>query len=425
MKILSETIRYGFFALPASISLLVLQVYMPSRIAELGILSFSAIGVLFFIARLIDTVSDPLIGYLSDRIALPFCRRKAWLFFFTPFFVVVFSMLRDPPETFMSLLVILSSCYIFGTCLLVPYYAWGTEIKDGYTAFNDLSASRATFGLIGTTTALAAPTILNLGNSTQTMIEVSFSLAVGGFLLSLIFFSSIEDKVQKNTGVKNSLYDIFSVFKRGSAFNILIFSQLLNGIANALPATLFLLFSTHVLQDRALVGPLLILYFLSAIVAIPLWNKAIRHYTKEHCWRIAMITAAIIFMGTLFVTPDRVWLFALITFITGMMAGADLSLPASMLSDLVNAERKQTNKQRASIYFAVWGTTSKITLALAVGIAFPLLDIGTSFNINAKEAINKEWLIGMYALIPACLKLLSVWSLRKYRVPQNTSIKAQ
>ena len=47
-----DLLRYGFFSLPAAISLLTMQVYMPAFLAENPAFSFSLIGLLFFGARL-------------------------------------------------------------------------------------------------------------------------------------------------------------------------------------------------------------------------------------------------------------------------------------------------------------------------------------------------------------------------------------
>jgi GPH family glycoside/pentoside/hexuronide:cation symporter len=134
-------------------------------------------------------------------------------------------------------------------------------------------------------------------------------------------------------------------------------------------------------------------------------------------------------MGTVFVDQSNVTLFVWITIITGLMAGADLNLPPSMLADLVDQDEQDNNSRRTGVYYAVWGTTSKLTFAIAIGIAFPLLDAGTFLSTatgvstaeaapvqDAASAINTLWLTLIYAFIPACLKLLSVWSLRKYRI---------
>ncbi|MEL0068532.1 MAG: MFS transporter [Gammaproteobacteria bacterium] len=421
-------IRYGLFAFPAAIALLTMQVYLPTYLSQTSGLSFTLIGVIFLLARLVDTISDPLIGYWSDRTPERLGKRRIWLVVGTPIFMVIFYGLLFIPYTPVLLFAMLSLWYIAGTALIVPYYAWGAEIQSGYNQYTRFTSSRAIFGLLGSLAALILPTLIITDNNIADTIELSISLAAVSFVIALAFIYTVPNHTE-NVPEQTRLTSAFKVFKSGSLFNTLIFSQLVNGVANALPATLFILFCTHVLNAPDMVGPLLVLYFLMAAITIPIWGWAGNKWGKENCWRVAMSVAAIVFMGTVFVDQSNVTLFVWITIITGLMAGADLNLPPSMLADLVDQDEQDNNSRRTGVYYAVWGTTSKLTFAIAIGIAFPLLDAGTFLSTatgvstaeatpvqDTASAINPLWLTLIYAFIPACLKLLSVWSLRKYRI---------
>ncbi len=415
--------RYGFLAFPAAVCLLTMQVYLPTYLSQESGLSFTTIGVIFLVARLVDTISDPLIGYWSDRTPAKWGKRRSWIIVGTPLFMVIFYSLLHIPYTPIVLLAALSLWYIAGTAVIVPYYSWGAEIESGYSEYTRFTSSRAIFGLMGSLAALLLPTVVLTGNDTTATIELSIMLAVVTFLIAIVLIFSLPNNTETIPD-KSRLLASFKVFKRGSLFNTLIFSQLVNGVANALPATLFILFSTHVLNAPDMVGPLLVMYFLTAAITIPFWAWAGNKWGKELCWRIAMSIAAVVFMGTVFVDENNVTLFIWITIITGLMAGADLNLPASMLADLVDEDEATNKSRRTGIYYAIWGTTSKLTFAIAIGIAFPLLDAGTFIStatgVQTAEAIAKSvnpfWLTMIYAFIPACLKLLSVWSLRNYQL---------
>ena len=76
---------YGALALPLAALNLPLYVYLPTFYsAELG-LDLAARGwVVLLLARLFDTVIDPLMGELSDRLATPLGHRRPWLILATP-----------------------------------------------------------------------------------------------------------------------------------------------------------------------------------------------------------------------------------------------------------------------------------------------------------------------------------------------------
>ena len=87
---MANLFKYGFFSFPAAISLLIMQIYIPSYIAQMGVFSLTAIGMVFFAARLIDMVSDLLIGYASDITPTKYGRRRIWILLGTPVFLLVF-----------------------------------------------------------------------------------------------------------------------------------------------------------------------------------------------------------------------------------------------------------------------------------------------------------------------------------------------
>lgn len=408
-------VRYGFFSFPAAVSLLTMQVYMPAFLSQNPAFSFTLIGIIFFLARILDTVSDPVIGYLSDNTNFFLGKRRSWLVIATPLFILVFYHLISPIQNPTILFLLIASWYILGTSLLVPYFAWGAEIKNGYKAHNHFTAARVFFGLIGSIGALLIPALLFTGMTDLKRLEVNVNIVAIGLIIALILMLKLPDSSSRK---RNSLSftSAFAVFKKGSHFNQLIISQFFNATANAVPATLFVLFSTHILNRADLAGPILVLYFLLAAVSIPFWLKVSNKWPKEKCWRTAMIIASIVFMATIFVDADTIWLFIAIVVVTGFMAGADLCLPGSMLADLVEIDKNENGKSRSGTYFAFWGTLSKFSLAVAIGITFPLLDLGILAQNTVNTEINKTWLLIMYGFIPTLLKLISVACFATYKL---------
>jgi len=407
--------KYGLFSFPAAISLLIMQIYIPSFIAEMGIFSLTTIGIIFFAARLVDMVSDLLVGYASDKTPPEYGRRRIWILIGTPIFLLIFYQLLAIPTTVWSLFFITALWYIAGTCMIVPYYTWGTEIETGYNAHTKYTGTRVIFGLIGTLCALILPTLLMPDAPLNEVLNFNFILITFFFMIAIVLLIFLPDAGRVNAESTN-LQDIILIFKKGSPFNQLIISQLFNGIANALPATLFIFFTTYVLKRSDLAGPLLVFYFLAAVISVPIWVKLTKIWPKERCWQIAMITAAVTFLAVLLVDEQTINLFIVITLITGLMAGADLSIPASMLADIIESDANKTGHRRPGIYFAVWGTTSKLTFALAIVIAFSLLGMEIFEPSQDNILVDTNWLIILYALLPSIFKILSVVLLARYNL---------
>lgn len=407
--------KYGLFSFPAAISLLIMQIYIPSFIAEMGIFSLTTIGIIFFAARLIDMVSDLLVGYASDKTPPEYGRRRIWILIGTPIFLLIFYQLLAIPTTAWSLFFITALWYIAGTCMIVPYYTWGTEIETGYNAHTKYTGTRVIFGLIGTLCALILPTLLMPDAPLDEILNFNLIFITFFFFMAIVLLIFLPDAGRVDAESTN-LRDIILIFKKGSPFNQLIISQLFNGIANALPATLFVFFTTYVLKRPDLAGPLLVFYFLAATISVPIWVKLTNIWPKERCWKIAMVIAAVTFLAVLLVDEKTISLFVVITIITGMMAGADLSIPASMLADIIDDDANKTGYRRPGIYFAVWGTTSKLTFAFAIVIAFSLLGMEIFEPSEENILVDTNWLIILYALLPPIFKIVSVVLLSRYNL---------
>lgn len=411
-------INYGLLSFPAAISLLLMQVYIPPFIAEQGILSITIIGLVFFAARLVDTVSDPLIGYLSDKTPLKTGKRRIWILVSVPLFLIVFYLIILLPKSEYHLLLLASLWYILGTAIIIPYYTWGSELSSNYNDYTKWTSVRVVFGLVGSIAALILPVLVLNNPSTVDILEFTLCFIAFSFLVAILLILKVPDNaVVKHDGF--SVITAFSIFKKGSLFNKLILSQFFNGIANALPATLFVFFVTYVLKRSDLVGPLLVLYFLCAALSAPLWIKLSQKWSKEAAWKFAMTLASIVFLGVLLVDESALVLFISITIFTGFMAGADLCLPSAMLADLIDVDEYETGNRRPGIYFAIWGTISKLTLAFAIGISFLILGLKMFEPNSQSELVDVTILTLLYALLPATLKLVAIAIMRGYELSSD------
>jgi len=184
-------------------------------------------------------------------------------------------------------------------------------------------------------------------------------------------------------------------------------------MANGLPATLFILFVTHVLQIPERVGPLLLVYFLAGVVAIPFWLWLSYQLGKHRAWSCSMIWACLAFVWVPLLGPGDFWPFLIICTLSGLSLGADLALPSSIQADVVDLDWLESGRRRTGLFFAVWGMATKVSLALAVGFAFPVLDwLGFSADgDNSPRALLG--LAALYGLVPVLIKfgaIALVWN---------------
>ncbi|MDB5595212.1 MAG: putative symporter YjmB [Hyphomicrobiales bacterium] len=404
------------YALPAlSLAILTLPLYVlvPAFYARELALPLAAVGQPLLAVRLVDALSDPLVGVLADRWRPAFGRRRLWFALASvPTAVAAFFVFTPPADAGVSYLmlwgVILSVAW---TAALVPYTAWGAELSTLYHGRARIAGWRETCALLGTLVALFAQVLVPLAGFPG---ERAVLLTIGIFILVTLPASALVTVVavpepRDLSKERLTLRDGLRHMRENRPFLRLILAFLLNGFANGFPATLFIFFVAEKLRVPDAAGPLLVLYFFCGVAGVPVWLKLAGRLSKHRAWCFAMLFACTFFAVAPFLGEGATLAFACVCIGTGFALGADLMLPPSIQADVIDVDTAASGEQRAGIYFAAWGLATKLALALAVGVAFPVL-AASGFNPSASLRTDSGLaMLGfLYAGLPVVLKLAAI-----------------
>jgi Na+/melibiose symporter-like transporter len=122
-------VRYAGISLPIAFLGLPLYVYVPITYAEISAIGLTAAGMVIFLARLLDVVTDPLMGWLQDRFRDHFSP-KYWMMLSIPILIAgVFYLFNPTPDSSLAYLAMaVTATYLGWTMLNIPYLALGSEI---------------------------------------------------------------------------------------------------------------------------------------------------------------------------------------------------------------------------------------------------------------------------------------------------------
>jgi Na+/melibiose symporter-like transporter len=194
-------------------------------------------------------------------------------------------------------------------------------------------------------------------------------------------------------------------------FRKLLVVFMLNGIAAAIPATLVLFFIADVLDAESRQGMFLALYFIAGAAGMPLWVRLSARLGKPLAWLIAMVVAIAAFVWASRLGAGDTFAFAIICVLSGLALGADLALPPSLLADVIGRRGKM---EATGSYFGLWTLATKLNLALAAGIALPLLE-ALGYRPGGRDAAALTALAIVYAFVPCVLKLAAGAALLWFR----------
>lgn len=394
-------LAYGALGLPLAFAALPLYVHAPRYYAETTGLGLPLLGAVLLGARLLDALVDPWLGWLADR--QPYRRMLALSLL--PF-ALGFIALLNPPAQFAGpwLLASLALTYLGFSAASVSYQAWGASLAGDSAERTRLTAAREGFGLVGVVLAAALPgwlaDELSLGTQRLSWVLPPLLLIAAAATLSQPGLAAAP--AATGDGLAGSLRRSFA----DAAFRRLLAVFVANGIAAALPATLFLFFVADALGDETASGPLLALYFVAGAASLPAWVRLAERLGRVPAWGLAMLLAMAAFVGTVALGPGDIAPFAAICLASGLALGADLALPAAIAADLGQRQGQ------AGACFGVWNFVAKLNLALAAGLALPLLDL---LGYKPGSAGGENALTFAYALLPLAFKLLAATLLWHWR----------
>lgn len=404
---LRDGLSYGALGLPLAFVALPLYVVWPAHYGATHAVPLAVLGAVLLGARLFDAVIDPWIGRAADAL---FARSPghAWraAALAATGLAAGFVGLFFPPhglgtgaELVVWAAVMLALTYACYSLVSVVHQAWGARWGGNAPLRARIVACREGAALAGVLLASVMPTLWGLAPMAVTFIV---ALALG---LAALAAAPVAPRLSGlEAGTPSSLREPWRVHD----FRALIAVFMVNGIASAVPATLFLFFVRDRLAAGAWEGAFLAAYFAAAAVSMPLWLVAVRRLGLARSWLAGMLLAVVTFAGAAALGPGDALPFLGVCVASGLSLGADLVVPAAMLTGVVRTHGHGGRAEGA--YFGWWNFASKLNLALAAGVALPALSLwGYAPGSRAPQALTALTLA--YCVLPCVLKLLAAASL--------------
>lgn len=405
-------LSYGLFGLPLAMVAMPVYVQVPALYAGSFGLSLTLVGTILLVARLLDAFSDPLLGYWMDSSAAT-RGYSGFVLMSLPFLIVGYLALFHPPASMVDSVVGLSCwfaaslglVYLGFSLATIAHNSWGAGLTQLRGERARLTAFREGCALVGVMIAAAVPALAGM-----TVLSMTFVMALG-LTAWLLLRSAPRAKI-----IATATEDWRSLLVplHSPKFRWLLIVFALSGISAAIPATLFLFFATDRLLMPEYAGLFLVIYFAAAVVALPFWASLSKRLGEARAWLISMLVSVIVFVWAWQLQAGDFYPFVCICIFSGATLGADLALPPALLAGVIGSAGH--SGQREGAYFGLWNWMTKMNLALAAGIALPLLEwLGYTPGLPSEDGLQALGIT--YALLPCLLKLTAAIVL--WRAPLN------
>lgn len=430
----SEKIGYGFGDMASSMFWKLFGAYLMIFYTDVFGLSAAAVGTMFLVTRIWDSMFDPIVGVIADHTHSRFGRFRPYLLYLAvPFALVGVLTFFTPNLGQTGKLVYAYATYsvmmMIYSAINVPYASllgvMSPDVKDR----NQLSTYRMTFAYIGSFVALLLfmPMVNAFsGHSTEAADQQrgwTLAVAVIGAICAVLFlgcFLLTRERVKPIKEAPSSLRaDLRDLLHNrpwwillGAGVSALVFNSIRDG------ATVYY-FKYYVQEgtyaDISLLGiPFVLsgLYLavgqasniIGVILAAPVSNRIGKKKTYLGAMVIATVLSVVFYT---FEPTQLVWIFVF-QFLISICAGSIFPLLWSMYADCADYSELKIGNRATGLIFSSSSMSQKFGWAIGTALTGWLLAM---FGFEANAVQNAESIHGIrmfLSILPAAGTLLSV-----------------
>jgi len=416
---------------------LLLQLYLFDFYTRILGLSPLLTGTAFAIAILWDALSDIIVAVALFKARAQKIRYSSIIGIGTVILAVatgtLFSPLNENSQTYLFFHLLFTYVLVnTGMTLLdLPQSSLSAELTQKANERNKLLASRMGLGIVGLCAGSVLPGLLiGIGNqaTSNELIQASRTdsawwlglVVIVCGILSILGLRGREAEIaSESPPIPPSLNDVKAITK-DSAFMNLVIAQIIAAVGRTINASLALMYYCFVLSlsEKQVTQIIFPIFTLSIVLSIPLWIYLAKLFGKKVPAYISVGSLGIMGIIAYPTLPEGQLIpTALISAFGGALCGAAFLID-SMITDLIDADERQTGKRKESLYFAVSKSALKVSRAIAfvgVGIGLNIIELDTSSKSISED--EKNGIVLLFGIAVGLCFLVGSYFIKRANVP--------
>ncbi len=396
----SKRISYGAPSFAGAAMAIPIGIHLTIFYSDTILVPLGFIALVKALARALDAITDPMMGWISDRTKSPWGRRRPWILIGAPLCAVAFYLMFTPPaeisgvEAATWFALTYTAYYLFHTVYIIPHYGLGPELTLDYNERSVLFGIREGFVVAGTLVAAVAPPILIQQFGGERDGYMMFAVIFGS-LLTILYLNLVVQVQERQSFMmrdSNPLIPGVRRVMRNGVFRLLLVVYLVGSITGAIPGLMMPYFTKYVLMPEnpdMWLAIFLATYFLAGFLSLPVWVWAARRFEKKPVWLAGFIPGICGSLGLFMLGPGDLipCIFVLAFAGTGFSAG--IFLGPAMQADVIDYDEFHTGKRREAQYGALWSIMTKFMVIPSMSIPLAILaSVGYTPNVEQSETVQ-------------------------------------
>lgn len=425
---------YGAPGLGVGYMYLLIGLYIMKFSTDVLLIAPVVMGTIFGASRVWDAVSDPLVGYLSDRTNHSLGRRRSWLLASIVPVSIAFVMVFSPPASLQGgaliawMAVGIVGFYSAMTVFIVPHMSLGAELTPNYHERSRLYGLRHAAFTVGSILALASMQLLiNAEQEGEAAIrETAFELSIFAAVLTagLILYAviNLRERADFQGRVTSKPFSAFKDVWQNPHARVVLIVTFIENIGSAVIGILTLYVAQYVVGRPSLAPLVILAYMVPSSMSVPLWLPLSRRFGKIRLWMFSMILTGLSF-GGMFALPfvddqTKIILFFTLAVFAGLAAGCGGTISPSIQSDIIDYDEYLTGERKEGSYFAAFNFVYKSAIGVMIVLTGYVLQFAGFVPNEEQTMFVKLAIMCLYGLFPLVCYLIGAYMFRKFTLDE-------
>ena len=386
--------------------------------------SLSAIALILLLGRIVDAVSDPLIGYYSDRYRRRTGTRKPFVLAGGLLMIISGYCLYVPISASTGYFAVcLLAFYLSYTLFDIPHNAWASDVAASSSDKNRIFSCRSAAVFAGLTLFYIVPLLPIFESRDITPETLKVSIIAAGLLMLVSLWLSIKytpsgHQVPANASPAASRFipwpekiqqlgTSLRVYLSNAPLSFFYSSYLFYGLGYGMWLGLIFLFVDGYLGLGEFFAQVFLLAYIAGILVTPLWCKLASLFGRAAMLSASLLLLMASFIYTSFLQPAETSLsqLLLLKVINTLGASGMMALAPALLSTIIDYSHWKNRREQTATYFAFYVFIHKAGLAIGVALSLAIADgFGFDATSTTQSADSRLGLVlGMTVLPVLCL----------------------
>lgn len=382
----------------------------------------AAVGTLFLVARIIDGISDPIMGIIVDNTNTKFGKSRPYLFIVPIFMGIATIMCFSSPDlSYSNKIIWMYVAYIFWglsfTAMDIPYWSLSANITKSSQGKTKIVTAARTVAYVGNfiVLSLTIPLVSIIGSWTKVAIIYS-CFAIIFTLITAFGIKEIRTNTKKKE--KQGFKQFINLLKTNKPLRIVLLSMLVLELSNSVKGTISIYYVKYNFNAEMMIPIVTSIGMAASILGGIISPYIAKKIGKKNTALLGLISSASGSLIIFLLSYSSLPLLIAVNFLAGIFDGAGYITLTSMVADCVEYGEWKTGTRSEGMIFSLNIFKSKIASAIGGSLCGYILAY-VGYNANSTQStftLNGIHLI--QSLLPCVIIIISFLLLRKYNLSE-------